>query len=90
MSGHDEARPHDNPLAMGPTSLPKAPASWAMEVQTGGTDWDGNQVRLATKLECDNYGLNKALSWTMVSDVRSVPSDDVPNYRWTKGGLESL
>ncbi len=65
------------------------PASWAMEVQTGGDDWNGNGVRLATKEECDSYGLNKAMTWTMVSDVRSVPSEDPVNYRWSpECGLE--
>lgn len=68
------------------------PASWAMEVHTVSCApdvWTGNAIRLATKLECDNYGLNKAMSWTAVEDVRSVPSDDPVNYRWTPEGLVS-
>lgn len=51
--------------------------SWKSEVHTCSCapgDWSGNLLRFATKLEADNYGLDLALRWTAVEDVRSVES----------------
>jgi hypothetical protein len=52
--------------------------SWKAEVTTAGDNgkYTSNGLRFATKGEADAYGLDLAMRWTAVADVRSVESAD--------------
>lgn len=52
--------------------------------------WCGNALRFATEHEAQLNVLDLASRWTLVRDIRVVPSEDPPNYRWTDGKLEHI
>ena len=57
--------------------------SFKCEVQTVScrdTDWTSNALRFATAEEADRYGVDLAMRWTAVRDIRTVESDDPVNY----------
>lgn len=56
--------------------------SWKMEVQTGGDDWNGNAIRLATKDEAEAYARDLMSRWILVTDTRVVECQDPVNYRF--------
>jgi hypothetical protein len=57
--------------------------SFAAEVTADSTGkWYGNQIRLATKQEAENYVANLMFKWTAVRDTRVVETDDPVNYQF--------
>jgi hypothetical protein len=63
--------------------------SWAAYVHTAGDPPDGwatNGLRFGTKVECDQYGLDLAMRWTAVEDVKSRESDDAITHWITSAG----
>lgn len=65
--------------------------SYAAEVQTDNSgNWYGNALRFATEAEADGYGLDLAMRWTLVRNVRSVESSDPVNYEIVDHKLKAL
>lgn len=64
----------------------EVPASWMSEVTTAGDNgrWSSNGLRFATKAEADAYGLDLAMRWTAVADIRSVESTDPVTDTWPR------
>lgn len=64
--------------------------SYAPEVQTSSTAWNGNSLRFATKEEAQLNVRDLMSRWMMVTDTRVVESDDPVNYAWdsSKGLVE--
>ena len=65
--------------------------SWKIEVNTAGDPpdaWTSNGLRFASKEEADQYGLDLAMRWTAVRDVRSVPDEEPVNRRIVEGKVE--
>lgn len=52
--------------------------SWKMEVQTAGSGdtWATNALRFKTREEAERYGLELALRWTAVKDIRAAETPD--------------
>lgn len=70
---------------------PSSP-SWKGEVIANGSgEWVGNAFRFATQAEAQKYIFGLRNRWSAVRQVRVVPSEDPPNYRWVDGkGEERL
>jgi hypothetical protein len=66
--------------------------SWKAEVQTAGDGdhWSTNALRFATKAEADAYGLDLAMRWTAVKDVRSTECDDTVTHAIIDGKVENI
>jgi len=66
--------------------------SYAIEVTTPGDRgvYTRNQLVFRTKQEADDYGLDLALRWTAVQDVRTIEVDESVNYTYTDGCLRRL
>jgi hypothetical protein len=63
--------------------------SYKPEVQTDNTGaWCGNALRFATEQEAHVYVADLAMRWTLVRDVRVVPSEDDVSARIVKNRLE--
>lgn len=57
--------------------------SYAPEVQCDDSGkWYGNALRFPSELEAQKSVRDLAGRWTLVYNIRVVPSDDPPNYRW--------
>lgn len=52
--------------------------------------WYPNGVAFATEAEAKANAAHKFSRWTMPTDYRAVPSDEIPNYAWTDKGLAAL
>ena len=46
--------------------------------------WATNTLVFATRAEADAYAADLMSRWTLVTDRRSVESDEPVNYRWDK------
>lgn len=64
--------------------------SWAPQVIADSSGWAGNALRFATKEESDANVKDLMNRWWSVTQTRSVPSIDHPNYSYKNGKLEDL
>jgi hypothetical protein len=52
--------------------------------------WTGNALRFATEGEAITYARDLMRRWTLVSDIRVVPSDDPVNQQITDGVMSEV
>ena len=65
--------------------------SWTPEVIADSSGkWCGNALRFATREEAEANVRDLMMRWFAVRDTRVVESDDLVNYRYVDGRLESL
>ncbi len=66
--------------------------SWKYEVEVTGEPgrWHTNNVAFPTKEEADQAAQDKFQSWMMATGVRTVESDDEPNYNYVDGRLKAI
>lgn len=65
-------------------------SSFAVEVIADGSGkWCGNGLRFETRESADAYGLDLAMRWTAVRDVRTIESD-MPFNRDANGNAVSV
>jgi len=65
--------------------------SWKPEVIADSSGkWYANGLAFATREEAEASARDLASHWFAVREWRAIESDQEPNYRWTKHGLEPL
>lgn len=66
--------------------------SFKPEVQTidGMGEWNSNALRFPTEQEAKDWARDLAGRWTLVTDHRSAPSEDEPNYTYQNGEIHPL
>jgi hypothetical protein len=62
--------------------------SFKAEVITDSSgQWSSNMLRFGTEAEAQSYGDDLYSRWTLVREVRVVPSDEPVNAEWANGRL---